>query len=244
MRCRAWPGRGPARPCRISGRSFTLPGLYTPCTLPNDAATENEPIGDSSSYAWSTSSGWVYSLALSALSSNSPPIPSSSPPVTPSSISMFIPSFATRSRMRALSARFHSSGSSERSSMCELNSGTPVRSRSARPRRGAPRPTGRASCWRGRCGARRRRRTPRAIRCTCWAADTAPSTRARAASGQPGPAEELRATIAELDDHVGPVRRRGLQHGVDRVRPRHVHRRDARTRRPSRARRAPGRRRP
>jgi hypothetical protein len=34
---------------RISGRSWTLPGLYTPCTLPKEAATEKWPMGDSRS---------------------------------------------------------------------------------------------------------------------------------------------------------------------------------------------------
>ena len=120
--------------CRISGRSLTLPGLYTPCTLPNDAATENRPMGLQGVVGQQHVAGLGVQLGVvGALVELATPMPSSSPPVTPSSISRFMSSLAIRCSTRAHSPMFHSSGSSDRSSMCDVNSGWPVWAKNSSP---------------------------------------------------------------------------------------------------------------
>src|ERR1700761_2476060 len=110
--------------CRIFGCNFTLPGLYTPCTLPKAAATVKRGLTfNKCSYEYETSSGWVYKRELSTSELSTP---SSSPPVTPNSISSVIPILVIRSRYLADISIFSSIGSSERSSMCDENNGLPV----------------------------------------------------------------------------------------------------------------------
>jgi len=109
---------------KMLGRNSTLPGLYTPCTLPNAAATVK--LGEMALrtlYASATSSGCVYNrlLSMSVLST-----PSSSPPVTPSSISRCMSMAAMRLRYAAQVSKLSSRLSSLRSIMCELNNGLPV----------------------------------------------------------------------------------------------------------------------
>mmetsp|Transcript_19033 Transcript_19033/g.48832 ORF Transcript_19033/g.48832 Transcript_19033/m.48832 type:complete len:202 (+) Transcript_19033:352-957(+) len=110
--------------CRISGFSSTLPGAYTPCTLPKAAATVKLPLGTDErvSYTCHTSSGCVYRRLESTSELSTP---SSSPPVMPSSISSSRLTLAMRSRYFLQMAMFSSRGSSERSSMCEEKSGSP-----------------------------------------------------------------------------------------------------------------------
>ena len=69
-----------------------------------------------------TSSGFVYRSSgfTSVLST-----PSSSPPVMPSSISSSMSILAMRSMYSTHSSMFSSSGSSEKSSMCDEKSGSP-----------------------------------------------------------------------------------------------------------------------
>ena len=69
-----------------------------------------------------TSSGCVYSFDSSTSELSTP---SSSPPVTPSSISSMQSNLLMRSRYSLHVATFSSSGSSERSSMCDEKSGSP-----------------------------------------------------------------------------------------------------------------------
>ena len=69
-----------------------------------------------------TSSGCVYSFDSSTSEFSTP---SSSPPVTPSSISSMQLNLLMRSRYSTQVATFSSSGSSERSSMCDEKSGSP-----------------------------------------------------------------------------------------------------------------------
>ena len=101
------------------------------------------------------------------------------------------------------------------------------RSRGGGPRHGraSRRPRAPAACWRGRCAARRRRRSASASRWTCRAAATAPRTLAWKESGKPFARIELGAAVRQLDDHVGPCFRRRLQHRVDRIGAGHVDRR-------------------
>mmetsp|Transcript_108554 Transcript_108554/g.280673 ORF Transcript_108554/g.280673 Transcript_108554/m.280673 type:complete len:253 (-) Transcript_108554:330-1088(-) len=110
--------------CKITGLSSTLPGAYTPCTFPKAAATVKLPLGteDNALYTSQTSSGCVYNRleSTSVLST-----PSSSPPVMPSSISKSKFTFAMRSRYFLQMAMFSSSGSSDKSSMCDENKGSP-----------------------------------------------------------------------------------------------------------------------
>mmetsp|Transcript_16698 Transcript_16698/g.38209 ORF Transcript_16698/g.38209 Transcript_16698/m.38209 type:complete len:208 (-) Transcript_16698:340-963(-) len=110
--------------CRISGRSSTLPGAYTPCTLPKAAAMVKEPpsIAESALYTSYTSSGCVYSREESTSELSTP---SSSPPVTPSSISSMQLNLDMRVRYSTQVPMFSSRGSSDRSSMCDEKSGSP-----------------------------------------------------------------------------------------------------------------------
>src|SRR6478735_2756835 len=135
---------------KIGGFNLTLPGAYTPCVLPNDAATVNAPTGLSTSYARSTSDGLVYSLEWSTPELSTP---SSSPPVTPSSISSVILSLAMRVRYLRQISRLWSSGSSDKSNMCELNSGSPFLAKYSSPAVNTPSTQGRSflaqwSVWR------------------------------------------------------------------------------------------------
>jgi hypothetical protein len=94
-----------------------LPGLYTPWTFPKAAAIENMgPIGARASYTANTCSGDVYSFSGSTCSLLTP---SSSPPVIPISISSQIFMGAMRLKYSTQMAMFSSSGSSDKSSMCE-----------------------------------------------------------------------------------------------------------------------------
>ena len=106
----------------------------------------------------------VRRAACRAWSASTPELstPSSSPPVTPSSISSVIFILAMRVRYLRQISRFSSSGSSDRSSMCELNSGSPflreVLLAGVDARR---RPRAGASSRSDRCAARPARRRPR-----------------------------------------------------------------------------------
>jgi len=98
---------------RKAGDSFTLPGLYTPCTLPNEAAmVKFFDTLDSAVYTRSTSSGWEYSFSMATSSLLTP---SSSPPVMPSSISSKQLILSMRSRYLMHSSMFSSRSSSDRS---------------------------------------------------------------------------------------------------------------------------------
>mmetsp|Transcript_30411 Transcript_30411/g.59404 ORF Transcript_30411/g.59404 Transcript_30411/m.59404 type:complete len:202 (-) Transcript_30411:450-1055(-) len=109
---------------RISGRSTTLPALYTPCTLPKAAAMVNwaSLTAESALTTCQISSGCEY---MEALSMSSLLTPSSSPPVMPSSISRRQSILAMRCMYLTQVAMFSSRGSSERSSMCDEKRGSP-----------------------------------------------------------------------------------------------------------------------
>lgn len=106
---------------KISGLRTTLPGLYTPWTLPKLAAIVNlSLILPSLSNVWATSFGWVYKSALSTFVLSTP---SYSPPVTPSSISKAMSNLLRVLRYSSQVLKFSSKLSTLKSSMWEVKSG-------------------------------------------------------------------------------------------------------------------------